>query len=170
MKDEIIIYQADETSTRLEVRIEEETVWLTQAQMAELFQKTPQNITIHIRNIFKEGELSEKGTCKDYLQVQEEGGRLVKRNLKLYNLDIIISVGFRVKSIRGTQFRMWANKVLKDYLLKGYVVNQRFERLEHDVHNIKNKLGEIDLHIKPEKSIRNRLGDELMLLLGLTPI
>jgi hypothetical protein len=148
MKDEIIIYQADEASTRLEVRIEDETVWLSQAQMAELFLTSPQNITIHIKNIFKEGELTEKETCKDYLQVQNEGGRKVKRNLRLYNLDIIISVGYRVKSIRGTQFRIWANKVLKDYLLKGYAVNNRIERLENDVHNIKNKLGEIDFQIK----------------------
>jgi len=148
MKDEIIIYQADESSTRLEVRIEEETVWLTQAQMAELFQTSPQNITIHIRNIFKEGELIEKGTCKDYLQVQNEGGRQVKRNLRLYNLDVIISVGYRVKSIRGTQFRIWANKILKEYLLKGHVVSHRLERLESDMHSVKNKLGEIDLQIK----------------------
>ncbi|HNX07682.1 MAG TPA: RhuM family protein [Bacteroidales bacterium] len=148
MKDEIIIYQADEASTRLEVRIEEDTVWLTQAQMAELFQTSPQNITIHIRNIFKEGELTEKGTCKDYLQVQNEGGRRVKRNLRLYNLDIIISVGYRVKSIRGTQFRIWATKILKEYLLKGHVVSHRLERLEGDMHEVKHKLGEIDLQIK----------------------
>jgi len=147
MKDEIIIYQADEASIRLAVKIEDETVWLTQAQMAELFQTTPQNITIHIRNIFQEGELAEMGTCKDYLQVQLEGRRRVKRNIRLYNLDTIISVGYRVKSLRGTQFRIWANKVLKDYLLKGYAISQRFERIEHEVHNIKNKLGEIDLQI-----------------------
>jgi len=148
MKDEIIIYQADEASIRLEVRLEEETVWLTQAQMAEHFQTSPQNITIHIRNIFKEGELTEKATCKDYLQVQNEGGRRVKRNLRLYNLDIIISVGYRVKSIRGTQFRIWATKILKEYLLKGHVVSHRLERLESDMHEVKQKLGEIDLQIK----------------------
>lgn len=148
MKDEIIIYQADKQSTRLEVRIEEETVWLTQAQMADLFQTTPQNITIHIRKIFQDGELKEKGTCKDYLQVQNEGGRKVKRNLKRYNLDVIISVGYRVKSLRGTQFRIWASNVLKEYLLRGYAVNNRIDRLENDVHNIKNKVGEIDFQIK----------------------
>jgi hypothetical protein len=148
MKDEIIIYQVDEASITLEVRLEEETVWLTQAQMAELFQTSPQNITIHIRNIFKEGELTEKGTCKDYLQVQNEGGRQVKRNLRLYNLDVIISVGYRVKSIRGTQFRIWANKILKEYLLKGHVVSNRLERLENDMYEVKNKLGEIDLQLK----------------------
>lgn len=120
MKDEIIIYQQDELSARLEVMIEDETVWLTQAQMAELFLTTPQNITIHLRNIYKENELEKEGTCKDYLQVQTEGGRKVKRTIQLYNLDIIISVGYRVNSIRGTQFRIWAHKILKDFLLKGY--------------------------------------------------
>ncbi|OFY97331.1 MAG: hypothetical protein A2309_03740, partial [Bacteroidetes bacterium RIFOXYB2_FULL_35_7] len=147
MKDEIIIYQTDAKSARLEVRIEEETVWLTQAQMAELFQTSSQNVTIHIGNVYKEYELQEDGTCKDYLHVQKEGNRNVKRIVKLYNLDVIISVGYRVKSIRGTQFRIWANKILKEYLLKGYAVNNRIDRLEHDVHNIKNKLGEIDFQI-----------------------
>jgi len=145
MKDEIIIYHADEASTRLEVRIEEETVWLTQAQMVALFDSTKQNISLHVNNIFKEGELTEDSVVKENLTTAADGK---KYKTKHYNLDVIISVGYRVKSKRGTQFRMWANKVLKDYLLKGYVVNQRFERLEHDVHNIKNKLGEIDLHIK----------------------
>jgi len=147
MKNEIVLYQADELSASLEVRIEDETVWLTQAQMAELFQTSPQNITIHIGNIFKEFELEKKGTCKDYLQVQIEGERKVKRNLLLYNLDVIISVGYRVKSVRGTQFRIWANSVLKDYLLKGYVVSQRFERIENKIDRIESKLTEIDLEI-----------------------
>ncbi len=148
MKDEIIIYQADELSVKLEVKIEDETVWLTQAQMADLFQTTPQNITIHIRNIYQESELEINETCKDYLQVQIEGGRKVKRNIQLYNLDIIISVGYRVKSHRGTQFRIWANKVLKEYLLKGYAVNHRIDRLEQDMHTVKGKLGEIDFQIR----------------------
>lgn len=112
MKDEIVIYQTDKKSIRLEVRIEDETVWLSQTQMAKLFQNTSQNINIHIRKIYQEGELSQKGTSKDYLQVQIEGVRKVKRNLKLYNLDVIISVGYRVKSIRGKQFRIWANEIL----------------------------------------------------------
>ena len=98
------------------MRMENETVWLTQAQMAELFQTTPQNITIHIRSIYKEHELEKLSTCKDYLQVRIEGKRKIQRVQKFYNLDVIISVGYRVKSIRGTQFRQWANKVLKEYL------------------------------------------------------
>ena len=116
-KNEIILYQPDE-AIRLEVRLDEETVWLTQAQMAELFETTPQNITIHIRNMYKEGELDIKSTCKDFLQVRTEGKRIVNRIQKIYNLDVIISVGYRVKSLRGIQFRQWANRVLKEYLLK----------------------------------------------------
>ena len=110
---------------RLEARVENETVWLTQAQMAMLFDKVPQNITIHIKNIYKEGELDKDSTCKEYLQVAHEGCREVTRSLKFYNLDVIISVGYRVKSIAGTRFRQWALSVLKDYMLKGYAVNRR---------------------------------------------
>ncbi len=145
MKDEIIIYQKDELSTRLEVRIEEETVWLTQAQMADLFQTTRNNITLHISNIFKEYELDEFSVGKESLQTASDGK---KYKTKFYNLDVIISVGYRVKSQRGTQFRIWASKVLKEYLLKGYAVNNRIDRLENDVYNIKNKIGEIDFQIK----------------------
>lgn len=123
-ENEIIVYQPDET-LKLDVRVEAETVWLTQVQMAELFQATKQNISLHISNIYKEGELDKVSTVKDYLTVQTEGTRTVKRKLSYYNLDVIISVGYRVKSLRGTQFRQWANKVLKDYLLRGYAVNQR---------------------------------------------
>ena len=148
MKDEIIIYQADQASTRLEVRIESETLWLTQNQIVELFDTSKANISEHIKNIFLTKELKESATVRKFRTVQNEGGRSVTRSLLHYNLDMIISIGYRVNSIRGTQFRIWANKVLKDYLLKGYAVNQRFERLEHDVHNIKNKLGEIDFQIK----------------------
>ena len=118
-RGEIIMYQPD-SEVKLEVRLEDETVWLTQAQMAMLFQTTPQNVTIHIRSIYKEGELDKTSTCKDSLQVRFEGSRQVQRIQKFYNLDVIISVGYRVKSKRGTQFRIWANKVLKEYLLKGY--------------------------------------------------
>lgn len=107
-KNEIILYQPDE-AIRLEVRLDEETVWLTQAQMAELFETTPQNITIHIRNMYKDGELDISSTCKDFLQVRTEGKRTVNRIQKIYNLDVIISVGFRVKSLRGIQFRQWKN-------------------------------------------------------------
>lgn len=127
--NKIIIYQTEDGQTRIDVRMENETVWLTQAQMAELFQKTPQNITMHIRNAFNEGELDEQATCKEFLQVQTEGARVVRRKVKFYDLDVIISVGYRVKSQRGTAFRIWARNVLKDYLIKGYAIN---EQLRHE--------------------------------------
>ena len=114
-KGEIILYQPDE-AVRLEVRLEDETVWLTQAQMAELFQTSKQNVSLHTNNIFKEKELSLNSVVKDSLTTATDGK---KYRIKYYNLDVIISVGYRVKSIRGTQFKQWANKVLKDYLLKG---------------------------------------------------
>jgi hypothetical protein len=127
---EIILYQPDDKSTQLEVRIDEETVWLSQSQMVELFTSTKQNVSLHISNIFKEDELNPTSTVKEYLTVQLEGARRVKRKITVYNLDVIISVGYRVKSQRGTQFRIWANRILKDYLLKGYVLNQRVDRIE----------------------------------------
>jgi prophage maintenance system killer protein len=123
--DKIIIYQTEDGQTQIDVRLENETVWLTQAQMALLFEKTPQNITMHIGNAYKEGELERDSTCKEYLQVQQEGTRKVSRIVKYYDLDVIISVGYRVKSKRGTAFRIWARKIIKDYLVKGYAVNQR---------------------------------------------
>jgi hypothetical protein len=126
-KGEIILYQPDSEYSILEVLIEDETVWLTQAQMAELFQTTRNNITLHISNVFKEKELEENSVCKDSLLTAKDGK---KYKTKLYNLDVIISVGYRVKSPRGTQFRIWANQILKDYLLKGFVINRRIERIE----------------------------------------
>ena len=127
-ENKIVIYQTDDGRTQIDVRLENDTVWLTQAQMAELFQKTPQNITMHIRNAYKEGELDENATCKEYLQVRMEGNRRVQRMQKFYDLDVIISVGYRVKSKRGTAFRIWARNVLKDYLVKGYAINDRIRR------------------------------------------
>jgi hypothetical protein len=126
-KGEIILYQPDSEYSMLEVRIEDETVWLTQAQMAELFQTTRNNVTLHISNIFKEQELEDNSVCKDSLLTAKDGKSY---KTKLYNLDVIISVGYRVKSLRGTQFRIWANLILKDYLLKGYSINHRIERIE----------------------------------------
>ena len=123
-KGEIVLYQP-EGEVRLEVRVENETVWLTQAQMAELFHATKQNISLHIANIFKEGELTKNRTVKEYLTVQQEGKRTISRKVLWYDLDVIISVGYRVKSIAGTRFRQWALTILKDYMLKGYAVNQR---------------------------------------------
>ncbi len=123
MENEIIIYQTQDGQTKIDVRIENETVWLSQNQMAELFQTTKQNISLHIKNIFEEGELDENSTVKDYLTVQNEGSRKVSRNIAHYNLDVIISVGYRVKSLRGTQFRIWATQVLKEYMKKGFALN-----------------------------------------------
>lgn len=127
-ENKIIIYQTEDGQTQIDVRLENDTVWLTQAQMAELFQKTPQNITMHIRNAYSEGELEKEVTCKEYLQVQTEGKRTVKRIQKFYDLDVIISVGYRVKSKRGTAFRIWARKILREYLVKGYAVNERIRK------------------------------------------
>ena len=124
----IVIYQTPDGKTEIDVRLEDETVWLTQAQMAELFDKTPQNITMHIGNAYREGELERESTCKEYLQVQQEGKRKVSRRVKYYDLDVIISVGYRVHSKRGTAFRIWARKVIKEYLVKGYVVNERIRK------------------------------------------
>lgn len=131
-KGEIIIYQSEDGHTELNVRLDGDTVWLSQAQIAHLLQVRPQNVTIHIRNLYREKELSREATCKDFLQVQEEGGRIVTRSVKFYNLDVIISVGYRVKSLRGTQFRIWANRVLKEYLVQGYAVRRdlQSEQLE----------------------------------------
>ena len=123
MENKIIIYQTQDGQTKIDVRLENETVWLTQNQMAELFQTTKQTVSLHIKNIFEEGELSENSTVKDYLTVQQEGNRKVSRNISYYNLDVIISVGYRVKSLRGTQFRIWATQVLKEYMKKGFALN-----------------------------------------------
>jgi phosphoribosylaminoimidazolesuccinocarboxamide synthase len=126
--NQIVIYQSEDGQTQVDVRLENETVWLTQAQMVELFQTTKQNVSLHVGNVFKEGELAEKSTVKEYLTVQKEGERKVSRKVKYYNLDVIISVGYRVKSKRGTAFRIWANNVLKQYLIKGYAVNERMRK------------------------------------------
>ena len=139
--NEIILYQPD-TSISLEVRLEDETVWLTQAQMVDLFQTSKQNISLHTNNIFKEGELDANSVVKENLTTASDGK---KYRTKYYNLDVIISVGYRVKSIRGTQFRQWANKILKDYLLRGYSVNQRLLFMES---RIDHRLSEHDSQIK----------------------
>lgn len=127
-KGEVVFYQVGKDNIRLEVTLEKDTVWLTQAQMQQLFQQTKQNISLHIKNIFNEGELTKESTVKDYLTVRQEGSRQVKRTIEQYSLDVIISVGYRVKSRQGTDFRIWANKILKDYLTKGYALDKR--RLE----------------------------------------
>ena len=125
---EFLLYQTTDGRTRIQCRFQGETIWLTQQQMAELFQTTPQNITLHLKNLYREGELDKAATCKKYLQVQTEGDRQIRRNLKHYNLDAIISVGYRVNSVRGTQFRIWATGRLREYLVKGFTMDD--ERLK----------------------------------------
>jgi len=125
----IVMYTTEDGSLQLDVKLENDTVWLSQAQMALLFDTTPQNVTMHIREVYKDNELPQQPTCKECLQVQIEGSRRVSRKVRCYNLDMIISVGYRVKSRRGVQFRIWANNVLKDYIVQGYSINQ--QRLDH---------------------------------------
>jgi hypothetical protein len=146
-KSELIIYkeEANQSDFQIEVRVEDETVWLTQAQMVNLFGATKQNISLHISNIFKEGELQADSVVKEYLTTASDGKRY---KTKFYNLDVIISVGYRVKSLRGTQFRIWANKILKEYLLKGHVVNHRLGRIEEEVHQIKGRINEIEFKVQ----------------------
>ena len=128
LNNEIVIYQSEDGKTQLDVKLEGETVWLTQAQMSELFQTDRTVINRHIRNIYKSGELEEEATCAKNAQVRMEGSRKVSRSIPYYNLDMIISVGYRVNSIRGVRFRQWANNVLKQYLIKGYAVNERIHK------------------------------------------
>ena len=136
---EIILYQPDD-DVRLEVRLNDETVWLTQAQMAELFGTGRQAITKHLKNIYEIGELERTSTSSILELLQPEGGRMVMRKREYYNLDVIISVGYRVNTKRGIQFRQWASRVLKEYLLKGYSVNNRIERLEQRVAKTEEKI------------------------------
>ncbi|PIY83858.1 MAG: hydroxyacid dehydrogenase [Candidatus Omnitrophica bacterium CG_4_10_14_0_8_um_filter_44_12] len=127
-KSEIILYQTEDGKTKLEVRLEHESIWLTQAAMSELFQTTTANINMHIKSIFAEGELSSKGTIKENLIVRKEGAREVKRQVLFYSLPVIIAVGYRVNSSRGTQFRQWATERLNEYLVKGFTMDD--ERLK----------------------------------------
>ena len=138
--ESVVVYQSADNAIRLDVQLAEETVWLTQQQMAVLFDSTVPNISMHIRNIFKEEELVKEATVKNFLIVQNEGGRAVTRQVQCYNLDVIISVGYRVKSKRGTQFRQWATKVLNQYIRQGYAVSNRFEKLEQRMTNVENQI------------------------------
>lgn len=151
MTNEIILYQSDDLPERIEVIIEGETVWLSQEQMAQLFNQTKQNISLHINNCYKEGELDRKATVKESLTVRKEGNRTVRRMIEFYNLDVIISVGYRVKSKQGTQFRIWATNVLREYLLKGYALNQRMDRVENHVDELSKKMDIISLQIESNK-------------------
>lgn len=129
----VVIYRSNDDAVKLEVQLADETVWLTQQQMVTLFDTTKPNVSMHIRNIYKEGELAENATVKNFLTVQNEGGREVTRMVRHYNLDMIISLGYRIHSPRGIQFRQWANGVLKEYLLRGYSINQRLIYLEERI-------------------------------------
>jgi hypothetical protein len=126
---EVVLYQTEDGRTRLECRFADETLWLTQALMAELFQTTPQNVTQHLKAIYAEGELRLEATCKDFLQVRREGGRQVRRTVRHYSLEAILAVGYRVRSARGTQFRTWATERLREYLVKGFTMDD--ERLKN---------------------------------------
>lgn len=126
---ELILYETEDGRTRVECRLADETLWLSQALMAELFQTTPQNITLHLKALYEEGEIDERTTCKEYLQVRDEGARQVRRSVKHYNLDAILSVGYRVRSPRGTQFRRWATERLREYIVKGFAMDD--ERLRN---------------------------------------
>lgn len=161
-ESDMVIYNDGELE--LNVSVTEDTLWLTQKQIAELFEVTKQNISLHINRIFKDEELNKNSTVKFFLTVQKEGNRTVERNLEHYNLDMIISVGYRVNSITATKFRQWATFVLKSYITDGYVINsekitnQRFKELENDVMFLKSKVENIlnsleDNSIKPSKGI-----------------
>ena len=157
-KNEIILYRPDELAEHIEVIFEDDTVWLTQQQMVLLFNQTKQNISLHINNCFRENELDRNSTVKKSLTVQKEGNRNVTRNIEYYNLDVIISLGYRVKSPQGTQFRIWATAKLKDYLLKGYAINTRMNRIEDNadvlksnVDVLKSRVDEIELYINTNR-------------------
>ena len=142
-ENEIIIYQPDE-NLALDVRVEDESVWLTQSQIVELFDSSKANISEHLKHIFDSGELAKEATVRNFRTVRREGNRSVTRNIDFFNLDVIISVGYRVNTVRGIQFRQWANKVLKEYLLRGYALNQRLMQLED---RIDRHFSEYDRHL-----------------------
>jgi len=144
MKNEIVLYTPNELDEHIEVRVDDETVWLNQQQMAILFNQTKQNISLHINNCFKEGEIDPISVVKESLTTAKDGKNYYT---KFYNLDVIISVGYRVKSKQGTQFRIWATRVLKDYLLKGYAINNRIDRIEDNLEELSKKVNKIDLQI-----------------------
>ncbi|MBI3143488.1 MAG: virulence RhuM family protein [Bacteroidetes bacterium] len=150
MKNEIILYKPDEVAQHIEVRLEDETVWLTLKQISQLFNRDKSVISRHLRNIYTEGELSQEATVAKNATVQMEAGRTVNREIEYYNLDAIISVGYRVNSKQGTQFRIWATQVLRDYLLKGYALNQRMDRMENHVENLSKEVKEISLQLNTQ--------------------
>jgi hypothetical protein len=153
-KGEIILYKPQSESISIDVLVEDGTVWLTQTQMVQLFDTTKQSISKHINKIYSEHELERNPTVNFLLTVQKEGEREVQRKTAYYNLDMIISVGYRVKSQRGIEFRIWANKILKDYILRGHAVSQRFERLEYRVTETERMIGlVVNSSIVPKEGI-----------------
>ena len=147
MKNEIVLYRPNELAEHIEVRFDEDTVWLTQMQIAELFGTEIPAVSKHISNILKTGELEKSSTVSILEIVRQEGTRTVKRKTAHYNLDMIISVGYRVNSINATLFRRWATAKLRDYLMKGYAINNRMDRIEDNVEVLKNKVDEIDFQL-----------------------
>ena len=166
-KGEIIIYQTEDGKSSLEVKLQEDTIWLTQKQIGVLFEKDTDTIGLHIRNIFKEGELQPGATTEESSVIQDEGRRQVRRKVKFFNLDVVISVGYRVKSLRGTQFRIWANNILKEYLVKGYALNekrlqeqlQKFESLKQSIRLIENVTREKVLSITESEGLLRVIAD-----------
>ena len=156
----IVVYNDGELE--LKVSVNEETIWLTQKQLAELFKVSKQNVSLHINNIFNEEELHKKSTVKFFLIVQKEGNREVERNIEHYNLDMIISIGYRVNSFTATKFRQWATKILKNYIQNGYVINsekitnERFVNLENDVNILKSQMSEVKSLVKSNKIESNQ--------------
>ena len=147
MNNEIILYRPNELAEHIEVRLEDETVWLNRQQLTILLGRDVKTIGKHINNVFEDGELQKSSTVANFATVQNEGGRTIERQIEYYNLDVIISVGYRVKSKQGTQFRIWATNVLRDYLLKGYSLNQRMNRIENNMDHLIKKVDTISLHI-----------------------
>ena len=162
MTDKVVIYQSADGEASLDVRLEQETVWLNQKQMAELLDKDTDTIGLHIRNIYKEGELEPDATTEESSVVQNEGSREVRRTLKFYNLDVIISVGYRVKSQRGTQFRQWATKVLREHLVQGYTINQ--QRLEEQSQKLAEMQQAVELLSRTleQQQLVNDLGKDVL--------
>jgi hypothetical protein len=151
MKNEIVLYQSGELSEHIEVRLKENTVWLNRNQISTLFGRDVKTIGKHINNVFTEGELNKESTVANFALVQVEGGRNIARQIEHYNLDVIISVGYRVKSRQGTQFRIWATNVLREYLLKGYALNQRIDRIENNYENLSKEVKQISLQLKTQE-------------------
>lgn len=145
MKNEIILYQFGELAEHIEVRLNEQTVWLHRNQLATLFGRDVKTIGKHINNVFEEGELDKDSTVANFATIQIEGGRKIERQIEYYNLDVIISIGYRVKSKQGTQFRILATNVLRESLLKGYALSQRMDRIEVNHENLSKKVKQISL-------------------------